>query len=90
MVLTTCPHCGQSIAGDPLADEIARLHAWCQSQNIYPARGDLLRVEQAAKYLGRESKTLRNWLSVGTLHATKIRKRAFISIPDLAAVALEK
>lgn len=72
-----------------LADEIARLKAWCASNNVYPARGDLLRVEQAARYLGRAPQTISNWFTQGVVMPTRIRGRSYIAIPDLAALVIE-
>jgi len=91
--MARCPHChgtGLADAGDALPSEMDRLTAWLHACGIFAVRGDLLRIDQAARYLGREPKTLRNWQSMGTLSTTRLRGRVYVTLRDTAAIAAEE
>lgn len=76
-----CPTC-TCCESDPLADELLRIRAWCREVGVVPVMGSCLRQNDAARYLGRATKTLQNW--GGCLPSRKLRGRVYVSIEDLA------
>lgn len=83
-----CPTCRQPLPEQPRdrTDEIAeQLRQWCTSNGVLILAGDRVNESDAARILGRQPATLRNWRSAGApLPSIRVRGRATYQLLDLA------
>lgn len=84
-----CAHCAPAAdfdeieKFDEIAEESARIVAWCRNNGAAILRGDLVRQIDAARLLDRAQKTLQNWAG-GVIPVQRLRGRAYYRVLDLA------
>lgn len=83
-----CPNCGFSrnyCDTDRLKNEIKNITAWCEANGAPIVLGDCIRQSDAARYIGRATKTLKNWAGTDKeIPARHLRGRVYHSIQDIA------
>lgn len=89
-----CHTCGQSLPNqtDRIAGEAEAIRAWCNSYGAPVVLGDYLKLQDAARYLGRSEKTLQNWIygMDSPFAVRRVRKRAYLNIAELAEFVIRE
>ena len=83
MTLPHCPTCTCCGPADPVALELERVRQWCADNAVPVVLGDCIRQSDAARYLGRTTKTLQNW-GDDMLDLRRVVGRVYVEVTALA------
>jgi hypothetical protein len=85
-----CPACGQPLPVDPVESRTDALRAACLELGLFVTWDDFVSERTAARMLGREPATLRNWRGLHRpLRFRKLSGRVEYPLAELARLLIE-